>query len=174
MLGSIVDYAKNFTGLIALLSLILTRYIDFTTFSPLILRPLLNLAWAFIFGTHLWYLFFAGEDIFLPDREEGFYFAKKREVPFTEISEECNKFLTLTLLCNAIIVVTTRGLAPFYFSVQYCSVVSLLSTFINVFFVPKVTEAYTQGFPFSHVAPSTCSRLLACLTCGPLVIYMLL
>ncbi|ORM41195.1 uncharacterized protein BXIN_0354 [Babesia sp. Xinjiang] len=171
MPGVIFEFTRYLTGFMAFLSLILPYYFDFTKLNPFVLRPILNIAWAFIFGSHIWYLIFSSDDLFLPDGDEGYYFGRKKDQPFTEGYEECNKFLTCTLFSNALIVCATRGLAPYYKNVQYCSVASLFATSINVFLVPRATEANTQNFPFNHVAPATCSRALAWFTCVALVIY---
>ncbi|GIX65688.1 MFS transporter [Babesia caballi] len=122
----------------------------------------------------MWYLLFSAEDFFVSDGDEGYYFGKKSDRPLTESADECTKFLTCTLFFNALIVVTTCGLAPHYKRVQYCSVASLVSTFVNTFLAPKTAEECPSRFSFSFLSPATCFRTLSFLTCAPLISYSLL
>ncbi|KAK1933408.1 hypothetical protein X943_003520 [Babesia divergens] len=174
MSSSLVYYMKYATGVMAFLSVVLPYYINFAVYSPALFRPILNVSWAFIFGTHLWYLFLSSDDFYVTGGDEGNFFRKKRDLLLTDSADECTKFFVSTLFFNSLIVITTHGLAPYYKRIQYCSIASLVSTFVNTFFVPKDVESHAEGAVFTYVSPATCSRILSLLTCLPLTIYGLL
>ncbi|KAK1444905.1 hypothetical protein BgAZ_108110 [Babesia gibsoni] len=175
MANRLLYYVKYSTGAFAILSLILPYCINFATFNVYVMRTILNFSWAFVFGSHVWYIFLSSDDFYFTGGNEGSFFRKKKkDLLLTYSPDDCTKFFISTLFFNTLIVITTCGLAPFYKWLQYCSVTSLLATFTNTFFVPKTEETDLEGQIFSRVSPATCSRTLSLITCVPLVTYSLL
>uniref|UniRef100_A0A3B0N586 Uncharacterized protein n=1 Tax=Theileria annulata TaxID=5874 RepID=A0A3B0N586_THEAN len=126
-----------------------------------LLRPLLNVSWGYLFGSHLWELF--SNSLQSKDNEKTG--DKKVEVL------ESDGFFLLAVLGNSLVLITTFGLAPSFKKLQWCAYASLLSTLTNYFLVYPNVNGKSEFFVFKMVKPKTLSRLLLFTTLSTLLLY---
>ncbi|EAN31309.2 putative integral membrane protein [Theileria parva strain Muguga] len=129
--------------------------------NPSLLRPLLNMSWGYLFGSHLWELLSNS----LQSKHNERTGDKKVEVLESDV------FFLLAILGNSLVLITTFGLAPSFKKLQWCAYGSLLSTLTNYFLVYPNLNGNSELFIFRMVKPKTLSRLLLLTTLSTLLLY---
>ncbi|SIO73569.1 conserved Plasmodium membrane protein, unknown function [Babesia microti strain RI] len=150
--------------------------------NPLLLRPLLNVSWGYIFGSHLWaaistYNKKYWENRIIPDYANS----PSREIMQSRLKINESRIYRIYLenliqtnvLANGILLVTTSALAPSNKFLRICSGAALLLSIGNVVFaLPEDEKDDDVGVVKTSSTSCFLSEVLSFCTFGAIVPYV--